>query len=299
MGAAWMTLALAGFHLTRGKDDPGLSGAWAWASRAPSAVEAEGGETVSAGASAIVRPSPPKAVAPPPAPPRVVSGLSPVQRQAPDIHQGSLGFVSHLDERFARDASDTSSERTAREPVSTIDMAPLVAAPSLAAAVSAYRASSREPLTYEPAARESRALSPERDLVPERDSAPSEPEPAPDPKLASSLRVWTQTAGMSCERAYEGYSESIDVTKVQGPDVPREAFAERLENFSHYSRCDLDHQRDISICVAVQGGKAKGVTIKTQPADARLAACIAEAVSHMRFPSSEHMDLVRSELTIR
>ncbi len=142
---------------------------------------------------------------------------------------------------------------------------------------------------------------------PSRPDAPSEPEspvyedmPAAAPKTPAKQRIWTSTAGMGCQRAYDEFEQTIDVSaKSSAADVQPGAYAALLEDFDRYRGCDLDHEMDVSICVAVVNGRAKGVTVKTQPANARLAACISSAVQRTRFPKSPRMDLVRTELIVR
>lgn len=204
------------------------------------------------------------AAAPPPTPPRSVAGLAPIERQSPAVHQGAqFSQLGHLPSGF-----ESSLEQDS-------------------AALAAETSSDRIPST------------PQREALPSTSGADEELAVADD--LARAVpRVWTQRAAQGCEQAHAAYQETLDMAAAPAtPDVSREAFAARLENFDAYSRCDLNQPRDISICVAVQGGVAKGITVKTSPRDARLAACIVDAVGRMRFPSSPRMDLVRSELTVR
>lgn len=104
---------------------------------------------------------------------------------------------------------------------------------------------------------------------------------------------------MGCEEAHASFERTIDVSATPGADVPREAYARMLEDFANYRSCDLNHEMDVSICVAVVNGRARGITVKTQPANARLATCIASAVSRLHYPKSPNMDLVRTELIVR
>lgn len=200
----------------------------------------------------------------PPAPPRSVAGLAPIERQSPAVHQGAqFSQLGRLPSGF-----ESSLEQ---------DTAALAAVPS----------SDRSPST------------PQGEALPSTSSGDEDLAVADDPARAVP-RVWTQRAAQGCEQAHAAYQETLDMAAAPAaPDVSREAFATRLENFDAYSRCDLNQPRDISICAAIQGGVAKGITVKTSPRDARLAACIVDAVGRMRFPSSPRMDLVRSELTVR
>ncbi len=120
------------------------------------------------------------------------------------------------------------------------------------------------------------------------------------PRVPSKERTWTATVGAGCERAYSEFEQTIDMAAGPGgPDVDPAAYAALLEDFDRYGACDLNHEMDISICAAVVHGRAAGVTVKTQPANARLAACISAAIQRTRFPKSPRMDLVRTELIVR
>jgi hypothetical protein len=102
-----------------------------------------------------------------------------------------------------------------------------------------------------------------------------------------------------CEQAAAENVEELNMAEVQQADVPRQAYARQLEDFGRYARCDLNHEMNVSICVAVRAGKARGVTVRTQPANARVADCVAAAVASMSFPNSARMDVVRTELIVR
>jgi hypothetical protein len=276
----WTLLWLAGsalaLHLTRAPSERLVFG--------ESGLLSPGGLLSRAGVSAPSEPQAAKAAAAarapklevakvaatqPPEPVRIVAGLARIERQSPAIHQGAQfsGFSnlpSGFESAFAQGNSAAADE----------------AGPT--------------------------AAQPRRPVGPHFDDSPAaarfaSEESHSDEALAvvTPPRVWTQIRGQGCEAAYESYQQTLDMARASEPDVSREAFAQSLENFDAYTRCDLSQPRDISICVAVQGGSAKGVTVKTEPRDARLAACVAEVVSRMRFGVSSKMDLVRSSLTVR
>jgi hypothetical protein len=269
----WLGVSVLGAELTRPDPDAGLltfldpKAIWSslrgWVSSdSPSEAAVGSGSRPSPSAAAGGK-APSKEVpkAPPP-PPRVVAGLAPIARQSPAVHQGA---------QFALQSS-------------------------LPSGFESHLVQDRMALAPEQAGVEERQ--PQRGLP---NSSAADDVASPSEEAARVVPgVWTQRAAQGCEQAHATYQETLDMAAAPAaPDVSRQAFAERLEDFDAYARCDLDQPRDISICVAVQDGKAKGITVKTQPRDARLAACIVEAVGRMRFASSPRMDLVRSELTVR
>jgi hypothetical protein len=130
---------------------------------------------------------------------------------------------------------------------------------------------------------------------------PSGPDDVSSSRAAAKQRVWTATGGQGCQAAYDAHGQHVDVAAkaTTAPDIPQSAYASVLEDFSNYGRCQLDYEMDVSICVAVLDGKARGVTVKTQPANARLASCVATAVERLRYPKSPRIDLVRTELIVR
>lgn len=83
-----------------------------------------------------------------------------------------------------------------------------------------------------------------------------------------------------------------------GADVPRESYARALRT-ADFTACNLQEQMDVQICVAVQNGRVEGVTVTTNPGDARLARCIARRVQALRLPRASNMDLVRTEFYVR
>lgn len=221
--------------------------------------------------------------------------LPPVRRLAPRIHGGGLGEQRSSPLRggdelreFAGPSSDELDEpqresnmRTSERPATTSDRATVAAA------------ARPEPRGSQPAPLVERELATPRREVP------------PPPEAPRSARPLTVSAGTSCEAAYASFQHTMDFSSDRsarapsGPDVPREAFAGVLEDFRHYDRCPMNFEVDVSLCVAVLDGKAHGVTVKTHPGNARLAQCLAGVVRGLRFPKSQRMDLVRTELTVR
>ncbi len=161
-------------------------------------------------------------------------------------------------------------------------------------------------LPSEPLQLSARALEPK--AVPERVKrelpAPAAPAvkqtaPSPRPRIAEPVQAAGRVAhaGQGCEKAFNTARRNIDVTQRQAADVPQGAYARQLENFSAYAHCRIPDHVSLSICVAVQAGRARGVSVQTTPGDSRVASCVASAVYGFRFPHSPNPDLVRTQLS--
>lgn len=124
------------------------------------------------------------------------------------------------------------------------------------------------------------------DVPSKRESGPTEPQEASRPKVTSST---------SCEAAINNYQEEIKLSKGQGPaDLTRSQFASILENGAYFSHCGVPASTAVDVCVAVQQGRAIGVTVRTQPRSGNAEACIARAARQLSFPSHHRMDVTRT-----
>ncbi len=97
--------------------------------------------------------------------------------------------------------------------------------------------------------------------------------------------------GMSCEAAQATYVEEIKMTGGQA-DISRGQYSSIMNSGSYFSHCGVPSNVAVNICVAVQAGKAVGVTVSTSPNHSSRA-CISKAVRGMRFPSHPKLDVVR------
>jgi hypothetical protein len=192
---------------------------------------------------------------------------------------------------------------------------PVQARPTLAPAREATRiASPRKPLSPRPNAGE-------RELAfvpPARNAEPPRREPAPEPHrwlfdappAATTGREPSATSAAreprnevhdtggalpTCEMVAAGENQEIDLrSSRQAPDLAREALAGVLEHGAYLTACDVPDRTTLDICVAVQEGKVKGVTVVTRPADRGLAACVRRAVARLRFPYGSRLDITRT-----
>jgi hypothetical protein len=103
--------------------------------------------------------------------------------------------------------------------------------------------------------------------------------------------------GPSCEQAYREYVASTafaQASKDARPEVPVEAYGDVLNYGSYFSHCPIEDRAEISICAAVQNGRALGVTVTTSPRLPEAEVCIDRAVRRLHFPPHTKMEVART-----
>lgn len=97
--------------------------------------------------------------------------------------------------------------------------------------------------------------------------------------------------GQSCEAAQNAYVEEIKMTGGQA-DISRGQYANIMNSGNYFSHCGVPSSVAVNICVAVQSGRAVGVTVNTSP-NHPSRGCITNAVRGLKFPSHPKLDVVR------
>lgn len=97
--------------------------------------------------------------------------------------------------------------------------------------------------------------------------------------------------GMSCEAAQSAYVEEIKLGGGQA-DITRGQYEGIMNSGSYFSHCGVPNDVAISICAAVQNGRAVGVTVSTNPAHPT-SACVSASVRKLSFPAHPKLDVVR------
>jgi hypothetical protein len=101
--------------------------------------------------------------------------------------------------------------------------------------------------------------------------------------------------GMSCEAAQAAYVEEINVGGAKVPaDITQSQYGAILNGGSYLNGCGLPASTGVDVCVAVQNGRAVGVTVRTQPHNAGVASCIASHVRGLSFPAHPKLDVTRT-----
>jgi hypothetical protein len=101
--------------------------------------------------------------------------------------------------------------------------------------------------------------------------------------------------GQSCESAQASYVEEMSVGGPRGQaDITGGQYAAILNRGSYFAHCNVPDSAKISICAAVQNGRAVGVTVVVTPRNAGAASCIAAGVRGLSFPSNPKLDVTHT-----
>jgi hypothetical protein len=101
------------------------------------------------------------------------------------------------------------------------------------------------------------------------------------------------SGGGSCEAAIAKYTEDYSQQGVP-PDLSAGAYAGVLNKGSYLNSCGVPSNMAVSICAAVQNGRAVGVTVVTTPSNPGISSCVRAQVMGLGFPSHPRMDVART-----
>lgn len=100
--------------------------------------------------------------------------------------------------------------------------------------------------------------------------------------------------GQSCEAAQGAYVEEMKIGQRGQADITAGQYGAILNSGSYFAGCGVPDSMAISICAAVQNGRAVGVTVTTTPNSPRVASCINASVRRLNFPSHPKLDVTRT-----
>lgn len=101
--------------------------------------------------------------------------------------------------------------------------------------------------------------------------------------------------GMSCEAAQAKYVETISVGGPKGQaDITRAQYGAVLNRGGYFAHCGVPESMGVSICAAVQNGRAVGITVTTKPPNAGIQSCVAASVRRISFPVNPKLDVTRT-----
>ncbi len=100
--------------------------------------------------------------------------------------------------------------------------------------------------------------------------------------------------GMSCEAAQNAYVEEMKIGQKMQADITAGQYGSFLNSGSYFSGCGVPYSMGVSICAAIQNGRAVGVTVRTTPHNPRVAGCVAAGVRRISFPSHPKLDVTRT-----
>lgn len=144
---------------------------------------------------------------------------------------------------------------------------------------------------------QSRAARQEREISLRAEEASSVETDAATVKRSRRTRRKARAASrgsVSCEAAFAGYVEDMQLGQKAGPDLTQAQLAAVVGKGQYLSGCGVPSHMKVEVCAAVQNGRAVGVTIATTPSNRRTESCIAKAVRRLRFPKHPKMDRVRT-----
>jgi hypothetical protein len=96
--------------------------------------------------------------------------------------------------------------------------------------------------------------------------------------------------GGSCEAARAKYVEDYSQQGVP-PDLSAGAYAGTLNNGAYLNSCGVPSNMGVSICAAIQNGRAVGVTVRTTPSNPGIESCVKGQIMAKSFPSHPRLDV--------
>lgn len=99
-----------------------------------------------------------------------------------------------------------------------------------------------------------------------------------------------------CQRVFDGSVQNVG----PGPTAKDATSADYTRALSrlNVAGCHPRSSMSIDVCVAVQNGRAAGITVHTTPAASSVGECVASRARAMTFPSSSGVDLVRTQFHV-
>ena len=97
--------------------------------------------------------------------------------------------------------------------------------------------------------------------------------------------------GMSCEGARAKYVEEMKMGEKGQADLTAGQLGAVLNTGTYLNACNVPSATKVSVCAAVQNGRAVGVTITMDPPNPGAASCVAGRVRGLSFPSNPKLDV--------
>ncbi|MBK8998556.1 MAG: hypothetical protein IPM35_22780 [Myxococcales bacterium] len=98
--------------------------------------------------------------------------------------------------------------------------------------------------------------------------------------------------GKSCDEALLAYQPSEKDEETKSPSAGQ--YGAVLNRGSYLAHCKVPTSTKLSICAAIQHGRAVGVTVETLPYQPELAECVAKSVLGLKFPSRPRLDVTKT-----
>lgn len=102
------------------------------------------------------------------------------------------------------------------------------------------------------------------------------------------------SGGMSCEAAQNAYVQEMKMGEKGKPDLTVGQLGAVLNTGSYLNSCGVPDSMSVSVCAAIQNGRAVGVTVSTTPRNGGISGCISRQIRNLRFPSNPKLDITRT-----
>lgn len=102
----------------------------------------------------------------------------------------------------------------------------------------------------------------------------------------------TTAGGKSCEEALLADQPTQAEEETKSPSAGR--YGAVLNRGTYLAHCRVPASTKLSICAAIQHGRAVGVTVETSPRQLELAECVAKSVLGLKFPSRPRLDVTKT-----
>jgi len=99
--------------------------------------------------------------------------------------------------------------------------------------------------------------------------------------------------GKSCDEALLDYAPTEKEEETKSPSAGQ--YGAVLNRGTYFARCKVPAATKLSICAAIQNGKAVGVTVETVPYQPKVAECVAQSVLSLKFPSRPRLDVTKTK----
>jgi len=105
--------------------------------------------------------------------------------------------------------------------------------------------------------------------------------------------------GPSCEDVIDEQRRKAERQGAgeEPPEEHNEEIKTTLSAGDYLQSCSVPETASIDVCAAIIEGAARGVTVKLNPGDKPTAACIADAIRRLSFPSHELVSVARTEFS--
>ncbi len=105
------------------------------------------------------------------------------------------------------------------------------------------------------------------------------------------------SGGMSCEGARARYVEEYKMGDNGPADLTAGAYGAVLNRGTYLNSCGVPSSTSVTICAAVQNGRAVGVTVTMKPPNPGLQSCVAGQIRSMSFPSHPRLDVTTTSFS--